>query len=80
MFPANCALAALAAAACGCSVHTMRNRSGRVHVFWRTRAGQAFEFYRKGASRWPYWRLALYFGEIRRAPALDAASAKEASF
>lgn len=71
-FPANCLVVALIAAAAGCSVHCMRNRSGRRHWFWRDGNGRAFEFYRKGASRLSYLQLSVYLGEVRRAPALDA--------
>jgi hypothetical protein len=51
----------------------MRNRAGRLHFYWLTSSGAAFEFYTKGASRRSYWRNALTLGEVRRAAALDEA-------
>lgn len=70
-FPANCLLVALIAALGGGRLRTARNRSGRVHVYWLDHGGRAWEFYRKGASRRPYWQNLVYFGRIARAPALD---------
>lgn len=71
-FPANCVVVALIAVVAGCSAHSMRNRYGRLHFFWRNHRGEAFEFSRPGIEKRPYWQQVIYLGEIRRAPALDA--------
>jgi hypothetical protein len=71
-FPANCLAAALVAWLFGNTVHCVRNSRGRWHWFWRDRHGRAFEFYRRGASRFGYLRLLLYVGEVKPAPALNA--------
>lgn len=70
-FPGNCLIVAAVMGLRGYEVRTMRNRSGRLHFYWRDEEGRAFEFYTKGASRRSYLRNALTLGEIRRAPALD---------
>jgi hypothetical protein len=68
-FPGNCFLVALLCG--GSNVRLMRNRRGRVHFYWVRSDGQAYEFYKKGASQRGYLRNALYVGEIRPAPALN---------
>lgn len=71
-FPANCLLVALAGALLTRgSIATLRNRTGRLHWFWRDRSGRAWEFYTAGASRRTYLRNALTLGEVRACPALD---------
>lgn len=52
----------------------MRNRTGRLHFYWVMAEGRAWEFYGQGASRRGYLGNAVYFGQIRRCPALDEAS------
>jgi hypothetical protein len=70
-FPANCVAVTAAAVLLGQRPRTIRNRPGRLHVYWVNRRGEAFEFYTKGASLRSYWRNALTFGEVKRAPSLD---------
>lgn len=67
-FPGNCLLVALAAKLAAprqVRLGVMRNRAGRLHVYW-VRAGERFEFYTPGASRCGYLRNALRLGTIRR--------------
>lgn len=74
-FPANCLLVAATAALCGGRVRVMRNRSGRLHAYWLTGNGEAWEFYTRGASGRSYLRNALTLGEIKRCPSLDELAA-----
>lgn len=73
-FPGNCVIAALIAGMAGARIRTVRNRTGRIHFYWLNEAGEAWEFYTKGASRRSYLRNALTLGEIRRVPSLDTFS------
>lgn len=73
MIPGNCLLMAMLACLFGYRFASMRNRTGRLHFFWRDGEGRAFEFYKAGASRRTYLQNAFYFGSIKRAPALDEA-------
>ncbi|WP_343590151.1 hypothetical protein [Paracidovorax wautersii] len=66
--PANCLLAALTAKLLHPRTVRLvfaRNRARRWHCTWQ-RNGQAFEFHAPGRSRLPYWRNALYLGEVRQ--------------
>ena len=67
-FPGNCLLVALAAkllAPRRVRLRTLRNRRGRVHVYWE-RDGERFEFYTPGASSCGYLRNTLRLGTVRR--------------
>jgi hypothetical protein len=66
-FPANCLVVAIVASCRrGSSLWCGRNKSGRLHFFWRDAAGRSWEFYTKGASTRSYLRNALTIGEIKR--------------
>lgn len=66
-FPGNCVVVSLAAwlrHPRTTTIHVVRNRAGRWHMFWQ-RAGVKYEFYTPGASRCGYLRNSLRIGLIR---------------
>ncbi|MGG3814221.1 hypothetical protein ABEV34_21615 [Methylorubrum rhodesianum] len=72
-FPANCLAVALLRG--HVRTRAMRNRTGRLHYFWRDRDGLAWEFYAPGRSRRSYLANLLYVGEVQRMPSHDALTA-----
>lgn len=66
-FPGNCLCVSLIAAALpGNKLKICRNRSGRMHFYWRDKYGRSWEFYKKGASQRTYLKNSIYVGEVCR--------------